>query len=344
MENVRASPDRLLAVIVPEQSSMMPCLFAIAVVDRQRHNVNEHQPETKSMEPLNILLTQLREFARRAIELVPQLIFAVLLLFATWLVAKGIRFLVHRAIGSRLRPSLRTLFGNLGYLGIWFLGIMGAAIVVFPNMTPAKMLAGIGLGSVAIGFAFKDIFENFLAGIIILFRREMRIGDFVECEGIDGKVEEISIRETHIRQTDSQLVIVPNALLFKSPLTIRTDLSKRRATVVCGIAYGEDVDAAREVIREAVEACKTVDGNYAQVQVFASAFGASSVDFEVAWWTGSQPVDIRRSRDEVIAAIKRGLDESGIEIPFPYRTLTFSGPVPVSSDRADPFEKGQDGA
>ena len=182
------------------------------------------------MEPLNILLIQLREFARSAIELVPQLILAVVVLTATWLIAKGMRVLVHRAVRSRLRPSLRSLFINLGSIGIWLLGIMIAAIVVFPNMTPAKMLAGLGLGSVAIGFAFKDVFENFLAGIIILFRREMRIGDFVECEGIDGKVEEISIRETHIRQTDGQLVIVPNALLFKS---FRGGLVDRLATGRC---------------------------------------------------------------------------------------------------------------
>ena len=136
------------------------------------------------MEPLNILLNQLRELARSAIELVPQLVVAVLVLIATALVAKGIRVLVRRAIRSRLRPSLRSLFVNLGSIGIWLLGIMIAAIVVFPNLTPAKMLAGLGLGSVAIGFAFKDVFENFLAGIIILFRREMRIGDFVECEGL----------------------------------------------------------------------------------------------------------------------------------------------------------------
>jgi len=295
------------------------------------------------MEPLKILLNQLRELARSAIELVPQLVVAVLVLIATSFIAKGVRVLIHRAIRSRLRPSLRSLFVNLGSIGIWLLGIMIAAIVVFPNLTPAKMLAGLGLGSVAIGFAFKDVFENFLAGIIILFRREMRIGDFVECEGIEGKVEEISVRETHIRQPDGQLVIVPNALLFKSPLTIRTDLGKRRTTVVCGVAYGEDIDGAREVIRSAVDSCETVDDNYEPVQVFACEFGSSSVDFEVAWWTGSRPVDIRRSRDEVIAAIKRGLDEAGIEIPFPYRTLTFAEPLPLADRRADPSGNRQDG-
>jgi small-conductance mechanosensitive channel len=73
-----------------------------------------------------------------------------------------------------------------------------------------------------------------------------------------------------------------------------------------------------------------------KVQIFAQAFGASSIDFEVTWWTGSSPLEIRQSRDQVVAAVKRALDEAGIEIPFPYRTLTFKEPLEtvVSKDES----------
>lgn len=293
------------------------------------------------MEPLRIVMEQLRDIARGGIEIVPQLAVAIIVLLVTWIIAWAVKNLLRRVIGTRLRPSLQSLFVNLGGIGTWLFGIMIAAIVVFPNLTPANMLAGLGIGSVAIGFAFKDIFENFLAGIIILFREKMRIGDYVECDGIEGKVEEISIRETHIRQTDGQLVIVPNSLLFKSPLTIRTDLDQRRTTVICGVAYGEDVDAAREVILKAVESCKTVIGNDRPVQIFAREFNSSSIDFEVTWWTGSKPVDIHESRDEVVAAVKRALDDAGIEIPYPYRTLTFAEPLALGrADRDGPNSEG----
>jgi len=95
----------------------------------------------------------------------------------------------------------------------------------------------------------------------------------------------------------------------------------------CGVAYGEDVDQSREVILEAVRGCESVEG-IRTVEVFAQEFASSSINFEVAWWTGAKPLDIRRSRDEVVGAIKRAWDEAGIEIPFPYRTLTFKGPGP----------------
>ena len=204
---------------------------------------------------------------------------------------------------------------------------MVAAVIVFPGLTPASILAGLGIGSVAIGFAFKDVFENFLAGIIILFRREMRIGDFIECDGIAGKVSRIAIRESYIRQTDGQLVIVPNSILFKNPVTILTDQKLRRVTVICGVAYDVDIDRARTIIGDAVKACATVSSKDNPVEIFAQEFASSSINFEVTWWTGSTPVDMRQSKDEVIAAVKRALDDAGIEIPFPYRTLTFKEPL-----------------
>lgn len=281
------------------------------------------------MEPVKLLLDQLRDIMRGMIELLPQLAVAIVILIATWLAASGMKKLIRRMSRSRFRPSLQALLLHLGGIGIWLVGVMIAAIIIFPSLTPASMLAGLGIGSVAIGFAFKDIFENFLAGIIILFRREMRIGDFVECEDIEGEVEKILIRETHIRKVDGQLVIVPNAIIFKNPWTIRTDQKLRRTTIVCGVAYGEDVDASREVIRKAVLGCESVTTDDSPVQIFAQEFNSSSIDFEVTWWTGSKPIDIRQSRDEVIAAVKRALDDAGIEIPFPYRTLTFAEALPL---------------
>ena len=162
----------------------------------------------------------------------------------------------------------------------------------------------------------------------------MRLNDHVECEGVDGQVEKITIRDTYIRRTDGQLVLVPNAMLFKNPVYILTDRPQRRTTIICGVAYGENVDEARKVIEAAVKGVDSVDQSR-PVQIFAQAFGSSSIDFEVTWWTGSKPVEVRRSRDAVVAAVKAALDAAGIEIPFPYRTLTFKHPLSIATSKDD---------
>ncbi|EFL89622.1 mechanosensitive ion channel family protein [Ahrensia sp. R2A130] len=288
------------------------------------------------MEPIKILLEQLREMARGAIELLPQIVVAIVVIILTWAAVKLAKYILGKTLErTNLRRSLKDLFALLASILIWVLGLMIAAVVVFPGLTPASILAGLGIGSVAIGFAFKDVFENFLAGIIILFRKDMRIGDYIECEGLKGRVTDISIRESKIMRTDGELVIVPNSILFKNPVTILTYNDIRRVTVMCGVGYGEDVDASRTVIKQAVEGCDSVITDDKPIQIFAQEFGDSSINFEVTWWTESKPVDVRQSRDEVIAAVKRALDDAGIEIPFPYRTLTFSEPLPVKQIESD---------
>ncbi|MXU64299.1 mechanosensitive ion channel [Rhodobacteraceae bacterium KN286] len=265
-----------------------------------------------------------------AVEASPRLAVALVLLAITWLAARAVKYLVERITRRmRFRTNLVDVLTMLSGLLIWIAGTLVALTVVFPSITPGRALTTLGLGSVAIGFAFKDTFENFLAGLLILIREPFAIGDHVECEDVEGQIEEITIRDSRIRRTDGQLVVMPNHELFQNPVTVRTDRELRRTTIIVGVAYGEDVDDARTVIRDAVEAVDSVRDDVKDVQVFAKTFNSSSIDFEVSWWTGSKPVDIRRSRDQVVAAVKRALDEAGIEIPFPYTTLTFKEPLPL---------------
>lgn len=274
--------------------------------------------------PYRTLLSSVEGIISGTIASLPQIFAALVIVMLTWAVAKFARWLIGKIAGSgRMRRSLREVLGMLASTGVWLGGALIAITVAFPSVTPAKALTALGLGSVAIGFAFKDVFENFLAGLLILLREPFKLGDFVECDGVEGTVENITIRDTRIRQTDGQLVVAPNAQLFKSPVTVRTNRDFRRTSILCGVAYGESADDAREIILKAVRTVDSVRDDVRDVQVFAQNFGASSIDFEIAWWTGSRPVDIRASRDEVIRAVKRALDEAGVEIPFPYRTLTF---------------------
>ncbi len=280
-----------------------------------------------TMDALNIILGSVIKMGESFLSHLPILIIAFVVLLITWLVNKLIYKILRSFLRSlHLRTSIVELLNKLVYITVWFVGLLVAAVIVFPDFTPAKLLTVVGFSSIAIGFAFKDIFENFLAGILILLREPFQLGDFIECEGMEGFVEDINIRDTNIRRVDGQRIVLPNAMLFKNPVKVRTDLDRRRITIMCGVAYGEDVDEAREVIHKAVDKLDSVDSDK-KVQVFAQAFGASSIDFEVTWWTGSSPLEIRQSRDEVVASVKRALDDAGIEIPFPYRTLTFKEPL-----------------
>ncbi|MDF3130994.1 mechanosensitive ion channel family protein [Kiritimatiellaeota bacterium B1221] len=276
-----------------------------------------------------ILMEKLTSMGKSFVETLPLLAIAAVILILTGLISILGNKILHASLRkSQLRRSLKDLFATLLKVVIWTFGILITLTVVFPNLTPAKLLTALGLGSVAVGLAFKDIFENFFAGILIMLRKPMRIGDYIECENIFGKIEHITVRETYIRVPDDTLELVPNSYLFKNPVKVLTDHDQRRFEIVVGVAYGEDVDHSREVIQSSLKDVEEVDTNRS-IEVFAREFNSSSVDFTVRWWATSTPIAMHKSRDKVITAIKRALDENGIEIPFPYRTLTFKEPLHI---------------
>ncbi|MEM7700517.1 MAG: mechanosensitive ion channel [Pseudomonadota bacterium] len=279
------------------------------------------------MSPL--VMEQFTSLWEQTLAAVPSLVIAFAVLFVTWLVAKGAGVISRRITGkTELRGSLRHLMQKAVKLAIWTVGLMIAAVIVFPDFTPASLIAGLGIGTVAVGFAFKDIFENFFAGVMIMLREKMQLGDIVEVDGILGTVEYISLRETHIRNFSGELSIMPNAMLFQSPVEIWTDKPKRRFEVVIGVSYDTDLDHAANVIRKAVESCELVDKDET-IYVLADNFSSSSVDFIVRWWAPSSGVGSALNKDQVIRSIKAALDRAKIEIPFPYVTHTFKEEVPL---------------
>ena len=240
--------------------------------------------------------------------------------------------IVTKVLGGRgMRSSVKELIERFFSLIIWAAGIMIAAMIIFPGLTVSKALGALGLLSVAVGLAFKDIFENFFAGVLILWRFPFENGDFIECEGLTGKVEDVELRMTRIRKTTGELVVVPNAFLFKNAVEVLTEPPTRRVHLAVGVCYDCDLEVAQREISDAIKSCKSVTSDK-PVEVFAQNFGGSSIDFDACWWAEPSPRDQRETKGEVVTAIKKALDAAGIEIPFPQRTLTFPEPLTLSKD------------
>lgn len=265
------------------------------------------------MNYVKTLHDQVNAMLKGFVEQLPTLAIALFVLMVTWVVAKfALRISDWLTRHTTMRENLKQLVETLVRLAIWVVGLMIAATIAMPGLTPASLFAGLGIGALAIGFAFQDIFQNFLAGVLIMVRDRMAIGDTIECENITGKVERITLRETHIRSPSNELTIVPNAVLFKNPVKIHTDSPLRRFEIVVGIAVDEDLDQAAATIRSAVESIDDLARNK-PVDVLAQDFKSGSIDFLVRWWSSSRPRDLPL-RDEVVRRIKRALDEAHIAI------------------------------
>jgi small-conductance mechanosensitive channel len=301
-----------------------PWPFVAKGTEKDRNIVNYVETLRKELEGMGIAFVQI----------LPSLVIALAILLITWIVARSAIRIADRITGrTSLRNDLKQLLDTLVRLFIWIVGALTALTVAIPSFTPAGAFASLGVGALAIGFAFQDIFENFLAGVLIMLRDKMNIGDAVVCGSISGKVEKITLRETHIRQFSGELTVVPNSMLFKNPVDILTDQHLRRNDIVVGVSYDTDLDQAQSVIQSAVESVEAVDKDKGVV-VFAQEFNSSSVDFLVQWWTDTVAQDLRLTKSQIVMAVKSALDTAGIEIPFPYVTNTFKEPLPLERARA----------
>lgn len=273
------------------------------------------------MDILAELINVLTGYGRAALQVLPAIVIAIGVLVGFWFLA-GLARRGAESLSKRITDdtSLQRLAGTSARILVSVLGLFTAAAIVFPGLDAGDLISVLGLTSVAVGFAFKDIFQNFLAGIIILTQRPFVIGDQIEGPDVQGTVQDISIRATEICTFDGRTIIIPNSALFTEAVTVNTAQALRRTTFSTGIGYDEDIEHARRVIGTALEECDLVVSNPAP-QVHVVEHGGSSINFDIRYWSKSDQASVNSALDQVATSIKYALDDAHIEIPFPQHTL-----------------------
>jgi len=204
----------------------------------------------------------------------------VLLLF----LARGLRFVAEKALARSSNRGAATAIGRLLHVAMVALAVLIAVTIAFPSMTPGRLISVLGVGGIAIGFAFKDIFQNLLAGILLLLRHPFRVGDEITTGEFTGTVEAIETRATFIRTYDGRRVIIPNGDVYTKPVIVISAYDMLRSEYDVGIGYGDDLAQAKAI---ALDAIRAVDGVLADPapDVLVWELGESSKNIRLRWWT-----------------------------------------------------------
>lgn len=241
-------------------------------------------------------------------------ILVVSLWAAAWL-ARIVRNLLER---RNTDHELVVLLGNLTRWGTIGLGVTMALQQVGFNVT--AFLAGLGALGFAAGFAVQDVSKNFVAGVLLLLQQPFNLGEAIEVNGFSGTVEEINLRATALRTFDGRLVYIPNADVYTSAIVNFSRAGARRVEVGVGVAYGTDLEKAKRVALEAVQAVEGVKEDPAPNIIFHT-FNDASVDMTIYFWVDLGVTDIFRAKDAAVRAIHSAFAREGIEIPYPIHTV-----------------------
>ncbi len=246
--------------------------------------------------------------------------FAIFLLFllAAWAIGRTVAALLRR----RGRANLGELLGGFCRWAVILFGLLVFATIVFPSIKPADLLATLGIGSVAIGFAFKDILQNWMSGLLILFRQPFRVGDEIVSGSFEGRVEGIEARATMLRTYDGQRVVIPNTDIYTGAVVVRTAFAASRSEYDVGIGYGDDIQTACAIILRTLAEVEGVEPEPAP-EALPWALDASTINIRVRWWSGSRRREVVATRGRVILAVKRAFDAAGIDMPFPTQVMLF---------------------
>ncbi len=272
---------------------------------------------------LETVFQSIQELLADGIKIIPALLIAIIIIFLTRYTAEFVRRISER-IGRRIlkSKSLQLLFRQSSYVFTWVIGVFIACVVAFPGLRLGDLIAALGLTSVAIGFAFQDIFKNFLAGILLLIQEPFRISDQIVVDDYEGTVEHIDIRTTAIRSYTGELVLLPNSTVFTSAVVVKTAFDSRRTDLEVGVDYGTSLPKAAKILEQVITKVEGVLEDPAP-EIDLLGFGDSSINFAVRYWTLPQMREVRHAQTKAIFDIKEAFDKADINIPYPIRTLYF---------------------
>ncbi|MEQ8928028.1 MAG: mechanosensitive ion channel [Fulvivirga sp.] len=253
------------------------------------------------------------------IDLLPDLILA-----SIWLIIfSAIGMLLRRIIRKRLLsnsndPLIRNFIGRIVMLSLVIIGVIIFLNQIGLGNAAGGLLAGAGVSALILGFAFKDIGENFLAGFFLAFSRPFKIGDVIEIQKLQGTAISLSFRNTHIRTFDGKDIYIPNATLIKQPLINYTRDGLQRFDFVVGIAYEENILTVTDLITQTLNEIEEIK-HTGDLSPFLEleAFEASTVNIRVYYWVNSynftEPLAVLKTK--VMYEVLKSLSDNKINLP-----------------------------
>ena len=259
------------------------------------------------------------------VNVLPTIASAVVVLLVFWVLATLARRGARTGAQYIRDPTTKMLVTQVTYYLVWAVGFVVAFDAVGMNLE--AVATALGLGSVAIGFALKDILSNLVSGVLILAMRPFEIGDQIVIGDTEGTVEQIELRATQIRTYDGRLVLVPNGQVFTSRITNNTASPLRRASVFVYLGYKADAERVLALILDTVRSVPGVAATPPPSMRLCD-LRPGCLQLEARFWAESRRTNLMNTASAARVAIVRALKEADIQLPDPDQRLATMTPAP----------------
>ncbi len=264
---------------------------------------------------LHDIAQHIEGYYQNIVDITPKLLLAIVVVLISWFIASRVRIFADQRLKRRMHdPLLATFIANLIKALLIVVGFLFMFRVIGLTGVAQSILAGAGISAFIIGFALKDIGENFLAGILLAFKRPFSVGDIIESNGVKGKVVALNLRDTQIK-SDSKNIYIPNALLIKNTLVNFNSEGYLLQDFTIGLEYGSDYQKALDLITGILEAdTETVNKGYSNSAVVAGITGAT-IQIIIRYWVKTDvKVTDGKHRSEIVIKVAEVLSANGFVI------------------------------
>lgn len=272
-------------------------------------------------EIIELVFEKLNGWLTQAIKMLPNVLLAAIIFFVGLYAARLIRRVVDRTF-KKLSPTSTVAALGVNIVYVFSIGVVLFLILKILGLdgTITSLLAGAGIVTLALAFAFQDIAANFISGIFMSFRKPFIVGDIVKIKDYTGNVAEIKLRDTTVLTFEGQYVTIPNKDVFQSAIVNYSRYGKRRIDIKGGILKSEDLQKAARIAMHALE---TVEGVIIEESTFFyDGFGESTINFTIRVWMFTLPnASFLKVQNDAIVGVKEAFDENGISLSFPVRII-----------------------
>ena len=275
---------------------------------------------------MNKIMDKLDLWKEIFIKNIPNITIAIIVIFVSYYASRAINTFISKNLGKKIKQeSVRNLVSRVASAFIFLTGLYIAMTVLKFDDTLKAIISAAGVSGIVIGLALQGTLSNTISGVVLSFRQNLNIGNWVETNGYSGQVIDINLNYFVIKEADNNMVIIPNKTILENPFKNYSLTTKMRISITCGVEYGADLEDVEKITKNVIDENFNQNKIQESVEFYYTEFGDSSINFLCRFWIDSKnALEKLKAKSNAIIKIKQAFEKEGISIPYPMRTLEFA--------------------